>query len=90
MINPQPRRNWFFVWFIIPLRAKVKGKGSNFFSKTAPTVQFESSIPRKTKLALGKSTYKRKQKKKQIKCQLIFSASKILPDSLWMQLILQL
>lgn len=45
IITPTPRRNWFLLWFINPLNASVKGRGLNFFSKTAPTDQFESMWP---------------------------------------------
>ena len=58
-MRPHPRRNWFLLWFISPLRAKVNGRGISFFSRTPPTVQFESIMPRNTKLAFGKSTCKR-------------------------------
>ena len=57
IINPHPKRNWFFVWFIKPLRANVKGRGSNFFSITPPTIQLVSTIPRNTRLAFGKSIW---------------------------------
>lgn len=45
MINPQPSLNCGLLWFIIPLNANVNGNGCNFFSKTAPTVQFVSTLP---------------------------------------------
>lgn len=50
---PTPRRNWFLGWFIKPLSASVNGKGFNFFSKTAPTDQFESMCPKNKQLQLN-------------------------------------
>ena len=49
MIIPIPNRYWLFTWFAYPLRASVNGKGTSFFSKTAPIHQLLSIWPEERK-----------------------------------------